>query len=435
MRPSPAFSAVVLALTAACSLAADWPQWRGPSFNGATTETDLPATFSRTENVQWVAAMPGRSGATPIVWGDRVFITSADAQTQDLLAICIDARTGRELWRRKTGKDSHPGRLNNMASPSPVTDGRTVWFHYGTQALVAFGLDGKPLWQRDLRKDHGHNAHMFGYSSSPLLFRGKLYITAIRNKRQNRYRRGPAAPAEDYLLAIDPDTGRDLWKVDRLTDARDEAQEAYSSAIPFERGGRAEILVFGADYLTAHDPDTGKEIWRWATYNPHRIHHWRIVPSPVVAGDVVVVVGPKHSTMFAIRPGGKGRIGKGHVAWTLDTAIPDASTPLYYQGRLYVLEDDRRILSCVDPTTGVVKWQERLGGRGVIRASLTGADGKLYCFYENAEAVVLAAGDTFKVLHRIILTDQRRSYSRSTIVAAQRRLFIRTDESLFCIGK
>ena len=426
--------AVALFVAVAAARAENWPQWRGPFFDGSTTETDLPTTWTETDSVKWVTPMPGPSGATPIVWGDRVFVSSTDGKTDDLLAICIDAANGKILWQRKTGKDRKIPR-NNMASPSPATDGMTVWFHYGTGGLFAFDLDGKLLWERDLEKDHGHNAHMFGYSSSPLLYRGKLYFTAIRNKRQHRYKRAPQGASESYLLAVDPDTGKDLWKRARPTDAADEAQEAYSSAIPFARNGRAEILVYGADYLTAHDPDTGSETWRWGGYNPGHIHHWRIVPSPVVAGGVIVVVGPKHSTLFAVRPGGTGLLGDDHVAWTLPKVIPDASTPLYYRGRLYVLEDDRKIITCLDPKTGQQKWQQRLGGRGVIRAALTGAGGKLYCFYELREVVVMAAGDDFKILHRIRMGKGGRFFARSSIVASGSRLFIRTAENLYCIGK
>ena len=435
MRPSRLlFALSILAVATVSARGANWPQWRGPFFNGSTTETGLPARFSETEGVRWTAPMPGPSGSTPIVWGDRIFISSTDAQAGTLLAICLNAKTGKEIWRRTAGKDRKVAR-NNMASPSPVTDGKTVWFHYGTQALLAYDFDGKLLWQRDLEKDHGHNAHMFGYSSSPLLFRGKLYLVAIRNKNQGRYRRAPSAPSQSYLLAVDPETGKDLWRHDRPTDAADEAQEAYTSAIPFVRGARAEILVYGADYLTAHDPDTGKEIWRWATYNPTTINHWRVVPSAVVAGDVIVVVGPKHSTLFAIRPGTKGRVGMDHVAWTLKRRIPDASTPLYYQGRLYVLDDDQRKITCIDPKTGEVKWQGDLGGRGVIRAALTGADGKLYCFYEYRDVVVLEAGDAFKILHRTRMGQTSRFPARSSIVAAHGQLLIRNSETLFCVER
>jgi len=370
------------------------------------------------------------------VWNDRIFLPSLDNKTNDLLALCLDLKTGKTLWSNKVGTNRRVAR-NNMCSPSAVTDGKTVWFYYGTQQLLAYDFAGKLLWSRDLEKDHGHNATMFGYSSSPLLHKGKLYIVAIRNKRQDRYRQAPPGKgvSESYLLAIDPATGKDLWKQTRPTDARDEAQEAYSSAIPFERGGRSEILVFGADYLTAHDPDTGKELWRWATYNPTHIHHWRIVPSAVVGPGLIYAVGPKHSTMFAIRPGTSGTVGMDHVAWKVERHTPDASTPLLYKGRLYMLDDDRKLAACYDPKTGERKWEGKLDFRGVIRASITGADDKLYIISELREVAVLAAGDEFKILHRTRMGDRSRFFTRSTIVAAQGRLLIRTSENLYCIGK
>ncbi|HUT32924.1 MAG TPA: PQQ-binding-like beta-propeller repeat protein [Planctomycetota bacterium] len=414
----------------------NWPQWRGPFFNGSTTETNLPATFSETENVLWTTPLPGSSGATPIVWGGRIFLPSVDASTGDLLALCVDAKTGKVLWRNKTGKD-RPGPRNNMASPSAVTDGKSVWFYYGTASLFAFDFEGKELWTRDLEKDHGHNALMFGYSSSPLLYQGRLYIVAIRSKRQDAYRAAPPSKevSGSYLLAIDPATGKDLWKHVRATDAVGEAQESYSTAIPREVGGRAEILVYGADYMTAHDPATGKELWRWGGYNPKKTNHWRTVPSPVVADDIVIAVGPKFSTLFALRPKGEGRLGDDIVAWRFEKRTPDASTPLFYKGRLYFLDDDRRVITCVDPKTGEQKWQGELAGRAVIRAAITGADDKLYTISELREATVLAAGDEFRILHTTKLGATGRAFTRSSIVAAGGRLLVRTGENLYCIAR
>mgnify|MGYP005839905295 CR=1 FL=1 len=423
-------------LAAALARAENWPQWRGPFLNGSTTEANLPTVFSETENLLWTTPLPGPSGATPIVWGGRIFLPSVDASTGELLALCLDAKTGKVLWRNKTGKD-RPGPRNNMASPSAVTDGKTVWFFFGTASLFAFDFAGKELWRRDIERDHGHNALMFGYSSSPLLYRGKLYIVAIRNKRQNAYGQAPPSDkvSQSYLLAIDPATGKDLWKHVRETDAVGEAQESYSTAIPREVGARAEILVYGADYMTAHDPDTGKELWRWGGYNPSKINHWRTVPSPTVAGDLVIAVGPKFSTLFALRPTGQGRLGDEAVAWRFEKRTPDASTPLFYRGRLYFLDDDRRVLTCVDPATGEQKWQGELPGRAVIRASITGADGKLYIISELREATVLAADDEFKILHTTKLGATGRFFTRSSIVAAQGRLFVRTGENLYCFGE
>ena len=439
-------AAALLAIAASSASAANWPQWRGPFFNGSTTAENLPVAWSETENVAWTASLPGASGATPIRWGDRLFLPSPDTQTGDLLALCLDARSGKTLWSQKTGRDKVLAR-NNMASPSAVTDGKTVWFYYGTTGLFAFDLDGKLLWSRELEKDHGHNALMFGYSSSPLLYKGKLYIVAIRSKRQNAYGQAPPSNKvmESYLLAVDPQTGKDLWRHDRLTDAVAEAQEAYSSAIPCELGGRSSVLVYGADYLTAHDPETGKELWRWGGYNPRKINHWRIIPSAVVGDELIYVVGPKYSTLFALRAprvpragersGGSGTLGDDAVAWRYEKLIPDASMPLYYKGKLFSLEDNRRILSCLDGKTGEKKWQGEFPGRGVIRASLTGADDKLYIISELREVTVLSAGDEFKILHQVKMAATGRGLTRSTIVATDGRLFIRTGENLYCIGR
>ncbi len=436
VKKTPLFVIAAALFVAALAQGENWPQWRGPFFNGSTTEANLPATFSETENVLWTTPLPGASGATPIVWGDRIFLPSVDASTSDLLALCVDGKTGRVLWRKKVGKD-RPNSRNNMVSPSAVTDGKTVWFYYGTAKLIAFDYEGNELWARDLEKDHGHNALMFGYSSTPLLYKGKLYVVAIRNKRQNAYGQAPPAKevSDSYLLAVDPQTGKDLWKHVRQTDAVGEAQEAYSTAIPREVGGKAEVLVYGADYLTAHDPETGKELWRWGGYNPKKINHWRIVPSAVVVDDLVVVVGPKYSTLFALRPKGEGLLGDEIVAWKFERKTPDASTPLYYKERLYFLDDDRRIITCVEPKTGQVKWQGEIPGRTVIRASITGADDKLYIINELREATVLAAGDEFKILHTTKLGATGRGFTRSSIVAAQGRLLIRTGETLYCIAQ
>lgn len=429
--------AVLAALSSGAtgSHAANWPQWRGPFLNGSTTEKGLPATFSQTENVVWRAPMPGLGSATPIVWGDRVFVSSTETRTKDLLALCYDIKTGRRLWSRRTGKDRRTMR-NNMASPSPVATADAVYFFYGTARLFAFDHEGKSLWERNLERDHGFNALMFGYSSSPLLWDDTLYVIAVRNRKQDRYRGAPPGRSDSYLLAIDRRTGKDLWKHVRASDARGESQETYSTAIPYERGGRTDILVYGADYLTGHDPKTGAERWRWAGYNTGKINHWRTIPSPVVldaaAGGLVFVPGPKYSRGFAVRPRGEGRLGREHVAWTFDKRIPDASSPLLYKGRLYLLDDDRKVLTCLDPATGKQRWQGRLETKAVIRASLTGADDKLYVMSERSEVLVLDA-DEFRILHRVAMS--KKGLARSTIVAAQGRLFIRLPDALYCLAK
>ncbi|MBN1421223.1 MAG: PQQ-like beta-propeller repeat protein [Planctomycetes bacterium] len=434
MRSTRFILAAAVFLAAAETRAENWPHWRGPFHNGSTTETDLPATWGETENVAWVTPMPGSSGATPIVWGDRVFISSADEKTGDLLAIGIRVADGKEIWRHAVAKDRRfPN--NNMASPSPATDGRSVVFLYGTGDLAAFDLDGRRLWARNVEPDRPGFSIQFGYSSSPLLHGGRLYVQVLQHEDPKRWRSAPVdrpGPLDSYLLGIDPATGEDLWKQIRRTDAADESKEAYSTPIPWSRDGRDEILIFGGDGVTAHDPATGAEVWRWIGLNPRKQTVWRTVPSALAGEGLVFLSSAKHNPhFFAVRPG-KGTLGADHVAWKIEEPTPDASTPLLYRGRLYILQDDRKIVSCREPKTGREIWNEALGGRSVIRASLTGADGKIYAMDQGGTVYVLAAGDSFRLLHRI---DMGKDPSRSTIVAAAGRLFIRTAEKLHCIAK
>lgn len=420
-------------LCLATTRAENWPQWRGPSFNGSTIESGLPATFGPTENLAWKTPLPGPGSGTPVVWDDAVFVSSVDASTTPgkLVALCLDARTGAVRWRREAGTDRRAQR-NHMASPSAITDGTRAIFTYGTGLVLALDLSGNELWRRDLEKDYGHNALMFGYSSTPLLYDGRLYVQAIRNARTERYGGAPAGAADSYLLALDPATGRNLWKVVRGTDAREESQDAYTTPLPYEVDDRREILVFGADSLTGHSLGDGRELWRWTGYNPRQINHWRVVASPVVVAGLVVVSGPKHSRLFAIQPGRQGRLDESNVRWGLDKTLGDASTPLLYRDRLYVLDDDRRLLLCVVPGTGAVKWQLKLEGTGVFRASPLGADGRIFCIDEAAEITVLAAGDEARVLHRVRLGEEREC--RASMVAANRRLYARTPSALFCFA-
>ena len=427
--------ALFLVLCAAAG-AENWPNWRGPTHTGATSQTGLPATWSETENVAWDTPMPGPSSATPIVWGDRVFVSSTDRQTGGLLALCLDAASGRVLWKRPMGKDRRwPN--NNMATPSPLTDGKTVCFYYGTGTLAALDFEGKELWRRELQKDYGAFVAKWGYSSSPLLYKGKLYVPVFQNDEPRRYRRDYAhplptrRPLESFLLALDPATGKTLWKHVRPTDAKDESTEAYITPIPFEGAGRPEVVVVGGECVTGHDPETGKELWRWWFTPPDRRVWQRVVTSLVPGDGLIYATRPKHRPLFALKTGGNGTLTNDAVAWSFDGPAPDASTPLLYRGRLYVQDgDQKKAITCLDAKTGKQLWQGRLGGRHVYRASPTGADGKIYCINKAGDAVVLAAGDQFKVLARIRMGG---SPCRSTIVAAAGRLFIRTARRLVCI--
>ena len=435
MRKSKMRLGVIITALILCTpvWATDWPQWRGPFFNGSTDEKNLPQSWSWTENVAWVSALPGSSGATAIICKGRVFVTSMVERGPDFAALCFDAKDGRKLWENKVGSDSRRFSRNNMASPSPVTDGQRVFFLYAGGDLIGFDYEGNKLWSRNIEAEYGNLALQFGYSSSPMLHGGKLFVLVVRrNKAYPQGRAKDDRPLDSFLMALDPKTGDTLWKQQRLTNAFDEGMETYSTSVPFVRNGRTEILNTGGDFVTAHDPDSGKELWR-SEYWTLKVRDSRIIPTLVTGDNLIFGTRHKHGGVFALQPGSEGSPAR--IVWEFEGPAPDCTTPLYYQDRLYVLDGIRngKIVTCLDPKTARQFWQGKIGGRGPWRASLTGADGKLYCINETGEIVVLAAGgDEFKILFE---TKTDETPIQSSISVADGHLFIRTAQNLYCIGK
>lgn len=419
---------------AAAVQAENWPQWRGPYFDGSTTEKSLPVEWSKTENVAWASPLPGYSGATPAVWDDSIFVSSPDPQ-KNLLLLCLDRKDGKVRWQKVVGTGDRDKGRNNMASPSPVTDGKSVFVLFGTGDLAAYDFSGKELWARSLAKDYGRFSINWLYGSSPLLYQGRLYIQVIQQTPvpADYSQAQDGKPDRDsYLLCLDPKAGTNLWRHVRPTDATSEAMEAYSTPIPCVGRNGTRILVVGGDYTTAHSPETGAELWRCGGLNERKQEYWRIVPSPVVAGGLIIACGPKRDPVLGIRDGGKGLVTNTHIAWRFREFPSDCVTPLFYQGKLFVLDGDRQMITCLEPQTGEKLWQGNLGLREIFRASPTGADGKIYCVSENGTVVVLDAGPAFKVLSTIRMGE---APVRSCIAVAGGRLFIRTARNLYCIGR
>jgi outer membrane protein assembly factor BamB len=410
--------ALLICFVAASLRAENWPQWRGPFFNGSTTETGLPST---NERVAWVTPMPGYSGATPAVWGDNIFVSSPD-EAKSLNLLCLDRRTGKIRWQKTLGDGDFAKGHNNMASPSPVTDGRHVWVMYGTGIVAALDMNGKLVWKRDLAKDYGKFSIMWLYGASPLLYQGGLHIPVLqRNPPTYNHALDDKPARESFLLCLDPLTGKDRWRQLRKTDAIEESTEAYTTPVP----NGNEVLLIGADYLTAHNPATGVELWRCAGLNPKHSNVFRMVPSPLVADNTIIICRPRRNALIAFR--------NGKLAWELDSIMPDVCTPLFYRGKLFVLDGDRQTFAQVDHQTGAIRWQGKLEVTGdLFRASPTAADGKIYCISEKGNVFVLEAGDIFKVLATFKIAEPP---CRSTIVAAQGQLFIRTGKNLYCLAK
>ena len=409
-----AFCVLGAILLSAPLFAADWPQWRGPNMNGATDETNLPSQLDPEKNLKWSVELPGPSAGTPIIFGDKIFLSALDNKEKTLLALCLNREDGKEIWKREVAPGFVSNPRNDLAAPSPVTDGKRVIFLYGSGDIAAFDADGKKLWQRNLQKEYGEFYVNFLYGATGVLL-GDKYIVPVLHRG-----------TESYLMAVDASTGKDIWRVVRSTQARDETKEAYTTPIPITNNGKTEIALLGGDAVTGHDIETGKELWRVEGWNPTRIGHWRIVPSPTQVGDLIVICPPKGGAAFAFKPGQSGNEDK--WAWKNPQLTSDVCTPLFYNGKLFVLDGDKKRISCADPQTGEVKWTHELGGRAVFRASPTGADGKIYCINEASEAWVLSA-DEPKTLHQIGLEGPR---TRATIIAAHGNVFVRTAEKLLC---
>lgn len=419
-----------LFLVSPLSFAGDWQNWRGPHHNGTADAHNLPATLDPAKDVKWETAVPGPSSATPIVSGDRVFLVSHDSERRQLFALCFDRSTGKLLWQKKLAEVSKTFGRNDMASASPVTDGKTVYFMIGTSDLFAFDFEGNQIWAKNLDSIYGSIRQQFGYSSSPLLLDGKLYLPLLHGQWESDKGLQNYTDESSYLLCLDGATGEEVWRVHRPSDARGESFDSYASAMPYVLNGVEAFVVQGGDHLSAHARADGSELWRQA-HNPGKETHWRLIPSPVVAGDVVCGFEPRGGGAWGILPGDRKFIPYEESTWIFSENTTDVPTPAYYEGKLYIVNGVRKLLLCLDPATGTELWRGDLEASGRIWASPTVAEGKLYCLDENGQVTIASIADEFKVLSH---ADFGGGITKSTIAIADSNLFIRTAEKLYCTG-
>jgi outer membrane protein assembly factor BamB len=412
MRMAP----VALFFLAAAGAGDDWPEWRGPERTGRSAETGLPLRWSASENLAWKLPLPERSGSTPIVWGERVFLSVASGDRLELW--CVDRGKGAPLWKRPLGGGNVSPRKHNMSSPSPVTDGRTVWVITGTGILKAFDLAGAERWSRDIQKDYGRFGLQWGYASSPLLHDGALFVQVLH---------GMNTDAASYLLRIHGGTGKTVWRVERPTQAVRESPDAYTTPALARRGDQAEVVVSGGDCVTGHDPATGKELWRANGLNPEHDGNYRIVASPVAVGDVVFVPS-RVRPLLAVRCFGRGDVTRTHRAWSFDHG-PDVPTPAADATYLYVVTD-KGIVFCLDVRTGARMYGPERIRPGTYSASPVLADGKAYATSEDGVTTVYRAGPRFEALAENSVDE----LTLSSLAVSDGQLFLRTEKHLYCIG-
>jgi len=397
--------------------AENWPQWRGPSLNGVSTEKNLPAKWTTEENIAWKLAMPEWSGSTPIIWRDRIFLNVAEGN--DLYLWCVDRTRAAVLWKKLLGSGNVKMRKQNMSSPSPVTDGKTVYVMTGTGILKAFDFAGKELWMRDIQKDYGQFGLNWGYASSPLLFEDSLYVQVIH---------GMKTDDPSYLMRINRTSGKTIWKVERPTTAIRESPDAYTTPALLVYGKTTEIVITGADCVTGHDPATGKELWRANGLNPDNNPFHRIVASPIIFNDIIYAPA-RVRPLLAFKAGGRGDISTSHLLWSTANG-PDVPTPVT-DGKYFYIVNDRGIMWCLDAKTGTEIYGQQRLKPGTYSGSLVLADDKLYITNEEGLTTVIKAGPKFEVIAENPLND----YCLSSPAISDGQIFIRTATNLYCIGK
>ena len=410
--------------------AADWPQWRGPNANGISDETGLATEWGPDRNIAWKAPLPGLGTSTPIVVGDRIFVTSQvgdgpfEQRGRDFESAAVakktgerdkvrfvvhafDLRTGRQLWQHAVDAPTDLPKVHlkhNLASPSCVSDGKLVYAWFGTGQFVALTLDGKVSWERDLTKDYGRYDILWGHGSSPMLYKDSLILLCDHQ--------GSA-----YVVALDKRNGKQLWKTDRGKDRR-----SYTTPFLVSGPGGDQLIINSSQRIDAISPTTGELLWHVGEEN--RVP----VPTPVYSDGVLYTSrGYNSGPYMAVKVGGRGDVNATHLQWQVQTGAPYVSSLLFYKGLIY-MATEAGIVSCADAANGKVLWKERFGG--VFSASPVAAEGKVYLVNENGEAFVLAAGREMKILAKNTLSER----TLASPAIASGLILLRTDEHLVAVG-
>jgi hypothetical protein len=394
-------------LAAAMPIAAEeWPGWRGPRGDGTSAEQGLPIRWSKTENIRWQARIPGKGHSSPIVWGERIFLTTCLEREEKRLLLCLNRLDGRILWQREvlTAKLERKHNLNSFASSTPVTDGRHVWATFlesPRMQAVCYDFDGREIWRRS--PGEFHSVH--GFCSSPILYKDMLIINGDQD-------------AEAWIVALDKTNGGERWRADRPNRTR-----SYCVPIIVKAAGKTQLVLSGSKCVASYDPDTGEQIWIIDGPTEQFV-------SSLVYGDGVLFLTAGFPTyhLMGIRPDGHGDVTHSHVLWHDTHAADYVPSPIAH-GSYFFWVNDNGIAGCVDAKTGKREWTQRLGKHH--SASPVSAGGYLYFPDDDGNTYVLKAGPKFELVSKNPLGDE--CYASPAV--AHGEIFIRTLHNLYCIGK
>jgi outer membrane protein assembly factor BamB len=392
MKLSPLSVAVFALLSLSARSEESWPEFRGPTGQGISRATGLPVQWSETENVKWKTAIHGKAWSSPVVLGSQVWLTTATEDGTELFAVALDRETGKILHDVKlfhVDQPQYADRFNSYGSPTPVIEEGRVYVSFGSSGTACLDTKtAKVLWQR---RDFPCN-HWRGAGSSPTIWRNHLFLHFDGADQQ-------------YVVALDKQDGRTLWKTERSIDFKDltpegkpirdgDFRKAFSSPLVITHEGVPLLISAGSKATYCYEPTTGRELWRVEEWK----HHSGTVRPVVGHGMIYTATGLAKGELWAVKIGGKGIITDTHVAWKFTTNVPNRPSPVLVGDLLFMVHQDTGVVSCLDARTGELVWRERLPGAGNHSASPIFAEGRLYFFNENGHCPVIEAGRQFKVL-------------------------------------
>ena len=382
-----------------------WPRWRGPSGQGLVQGTGYADTWSATENILWKTPVPGSGNSSPIVWGDRIFLTTAYEGGRRLSLVAFRRSDGSLLWERfaPEGRRESVHRKNGNASATAVTDGEFVYVSFGARGLMAFDMEGELAWHQNF----GPMSNYHGTAGSPLLYRDRIIL--YQDQREG-----------SFVAAFDKRTGSELWKTPR------NASVGWGTPVAIRAGDHDEIIVSSQRRVQAYDPATGRELWQCGG------NLFEVIPTPVVGHGMVFCSSGRAGPTLAIRPGGSGDVTDSHLVWSNPRGSPFVPSPILYGEYLYIVNDMASIATCFEASTGDVMWQGRLGvaRREGFSASPVAVDGKVFFTNDNGETFVLRAGPEFELLH--VNDIGERTLASPALVDG--RWYVRTATNLIAIG-
>ncbi len=395
--------------TAGTASTADWPRWRGPNADGVADGRGLPTEWSQTKNVRWSVKLPGWGTSSPVVYGDRLFVTSQVEQDgkKSLLTLCFDRDTGRELWRHDfgLGTDQRSHEKSNLAVNTPAVTADAVYVAFGNSDVARYSHDGALMWVTRYMALFGDPKMAWGYGVSPLVLEDSVLLPWDHHK-------GPC-----YLVGLDKQTGRIVWKKDRPIGT------SHSTPLLVEHHGQADLLVSGKNRLTAFDARTHTELWKYG--EGEGPFNGEIIVSPIYGDGMVFLQLWRQSAIHAIRLAGHGLPPE--LAWISEKPGPQEPSLLYYRGLLYALMDNG-VLVCFDGKTGQEFYRQRLGG--ACNSSPIASDGRIYLSSTEGTTFVVKAGREFELLRANSLGER---ITASPAVSGN-KLFYRTDSHVYCIS-